>query len=218
MGVTIVQTQSDKEALPIVAPGRIKLAFTPRSLSSESPVLAGTAPVEAIGVPRTRSGASADIQALCGLIEAVARKEHLPVAFLTRLLWQESSFRSGVISPAGAQGIAQFMPQTAQERGLNDPFDPEKAVNTSASFLSDLTRRFGNLGLAAAAYNGGPARISGWLQGDRTIAAETRAYVLRITGRSVDDWAAEAKSPSPPAEEQQPRSCTQVAGQLGRTS
>src|ERR1700758_5849959 len=100
---------------------------------------------------------------VCRLIETAARTQSLPVAFLTRLIWQESSFRANAISPAGAQGIAQFMPKTADQRGLANPFDPEEAIPKSASLLADLRRRFGNLGLAAAAYNAGPARIAKWL-------------------------------------------------------
>ena len=65
---------------------------------------------------------------VCRLIESSARTQSLPVAFLTRLIWQESSFRPNTISPAGAQGIAQFMPKTADERGLANPFDPEEAA------------------------------------------------------------------------------------------
>jgi len=94
-------------------------------------------------------------QALCRLIDDSAKTRGLPVAFLTRLIWRESSFRVGVVSPAGAQGVAQFMPGTAKERGLLDPFDPEQAIPHAASLLSDLKRQFGNLGLAAAAPNGG---------------------------------------------------------------
>ncbi len=106
-------------------------------------------------------------QALCRLIDDSAKTRDLPVAFLTRLIWRESSFRVGVVSPAGAQGVAQFMPGTAKERGLLDPFDPEQAIPHAAHLLADLKRQFGNLGLAAAAYNGGPTRVSNWLCGQR---------------------------------------------------
>ncbi len=126
---------------------------------------------------------------ICRLIDSAAAAHKLPAAFLTRLIWQESSFRPHVVSPAGAQGIAQFMPGTAAERGLADPFDPEAAIPKSAEFLADLQRRFGNLGLAAAAYNGGPSRVSGWLAGGGFLPAETRNYVFRITGHMVEDWA-----------------------------
>jgi soluble lytic murein transglycosylase-like protein len=72
------------------------------------------------------------------------------------LIWQESSFKIGVIRGAGARGVAQFMRGTAAERGLADPFDPEQAIPKVAELLHDLVSRFGNLGLAAVAYNGGP--------------------------------------------------------------
>jgi Transglycosylase SLT domain/SPOR domain len=125
---------------------------------------------------------------VCRLIESSARTQSLPVAFLTRLIWQESSFRPNTISPAGAQGIAQFMPKTADERGLANPFDPEEAIPKSADLLADLKQRFGNLGLAAAAYNAGPARVANWLAGHGNLPAETRDYVLTITRLPVEDW------------------------------
>ncbi|WP_409564872.1 lytic transglycosylase domain-containing protein [Methylobacterium sp. J-026] len=127
-------------------------------------------------------------QALCRLIDESAKARALPVPFLTRLIWRESSFRVGVVSPAGAQGVAQFMPGTARERGLLDPFDPEQAIPHAAHLLADLKSQFGNLGLAAAAYNGGAARVSKWLAGDGGLPAETRAYVAAITGVPADDW------------------------------
>src|SRR5271166_5120318 len=61
---------------------------------------------------------------ICRLIETSAQSQGLPAAFLTRLIWQESRFRPNSISSAGAQGIAQFMSRTANERGLGNPFDP----------------------------------------------------------------------------------------------
>lgn len=126
--------------------------------------------------------------AICRLIDTAAGKEGLPASFLTRLIWQESSFRPDVVSRAGAQGIAQFMPGTAKERGLVDPFDPEAAIPASAALIADLNRRFGNLGLAAAAYNAGPGRVNGFLSGG-SLPNETRAYVRIITGRTAEDWA-----------------------------
>src|SRR5438309_4132087 len=95
-------------------------------------------------------------QAICQMVDGAAEANRLPAAFLTRILWQESRFRTDVISPAGAQGVAQFMPQTAAERGLADPYDPGPAIAQAARLLAELGGRFGNLGLAAAAYNAGP--------------------------------------------------------------
>jgi Transglycosylase SLT domain/SPOR domain len=126
---------------------------------------------------------------ICRFIDQSAARSHLPASFLTRLIWNESSFRTDVVSSAGAQGVAQFMPSTAAERGLADPFDPEEAIGKSAELLSDLDRQFGNLGLAAAAYNAGPARVSAWLDKRASLPLETQIYVLRITGHSADDWA-----------------------------
>ena len=161
-------------------------------------------------------------QALCRLIDDSAKSRNLPVAFLTRLIWRESSFRVGVVSPAGAQGVAQFMPGTAKERGLLDPFDPEQAIPHAAHLLADLKRQFGNLGLAAAAYNGGPTRVSNWLAGSGGLPAETRAYVLAITGRAPEDWRAPAQgveypeggAPDAKAEPEKPQTCLQVTAAL----
>jgi hypothetical protein len=158
-------------------------------------------------------------QALCRLIETSAHSHTVPQGFLTRLIWRESSFRTGVVSPAGAQGIAQFMPGTAQERKLEDPFDPEQAIPKAAEFIAELKTRFGNLGLAAAAYNGGPFRVATWLAGKGGLPAETQSYVYAVTGRPAADWAAEARdsvtveteAPPGPAE-----TCLQIVAGLRR--
>jgi hypothetical protein len=125
--------------------------------------------------------------AICRLIESAAGGNRLPVAFLTRIVWRESSFRAGVVSPAGAEGIAQFMPQTARERGLADPFDPEQAIPEAARLLADLRRQFGGLGVAAAAYNAGPGRVANWLQGQGQLPAVTRAYVRFVTADGAEE-------------------------------
>ena len=98
-----------------------------------------------------------------------------------------------------AQGIAQFMPGTAAERQLLDPFDPVQALPKSAELLRDLRKTFGNLGLAAAAYNAGPRRVREWLAGTGPMPAETRNYVLAITGHRVEDWIDAVDSWSPAA-------------------
>jgi Transglycosylase SLT domain/SPOR domain len=148
-------------------------------------------PAENAAAPLPRNSETVK-QAICRLIDSAAKSHALPADFLTRLIWAESSFRAAVVSPAGAQGIAQFMPGTAAERGLANPFDPEIAIPAAANLLADLKTRFGNLGLAAAAYNAGPRRVDEWLAKTGGLPAETRTYVYRITGRSADAWAAEA--------------------------
>jgi hypothetical protein len=125
---------------------------------------------------------------ICRMVDGAAAANRLPSAFLTRVIWQESRFRSNARSRAGAEGVAQFMPQTAVERGLADPSDPEQAITHAARLLASLSVRFGNLGLAAAAYNGGLGRVTKWLQGQSDLPAETRLYVLAVTGRQPEDW------------------------------
>ncbi|MBI1384435.1 MAG: transglycosylase SLT domain-containing protein [Rhizobiales bacterium] len=138
---------------------------------------------------------------LCDLIEREARAKGLPPSFFARLLWVESSFNPNVVSHKGAQGIAQFMPGTAALRGLADPFDPEQAIPASAALLADLKARFGNLGLAAAAYNSGEGRVSRWRQKQTFLPLETINYVVAITGIEAERWAAEDfAEPTPPAE------------------
>jgi hypothetical protein len=127
-------------------------------------------------------------------VEQDAAENALPVEFFARVIWQESRFNARAVSSKGAEGIAQFMPQTADWRGLADPFDPIEALRHSASYLGDLRNRFGNLGLAAAGYNAGPGRVSAWLAGQRPLPSETRNYVAIITGWTADEWA----SPAPP--------------------
>lgn len=124
----------------------------------------------------------------CRALKAAAEESGIPVPFFARLLWQESRFHSSEVSQAGAQGVAQFMPETAAEVGLDDPFDPMKALPASARFLRKLRDDFGNLGLAAAAYNAGPGRIQKWLAKESDLPRETRDYVRIITGTKAEDW------------------------------
>ena len=101
---------------------------------------------------------------ICLIMESAATANALPLEFFARVIWQESRFRptaQGPVTRSGhrAQGIAQFMPYTADERGLLDPFNPVAALPKAAEFLRELRAEFGNLGLAAAAYNAGPGRM-----------------------------------------------------------
>ena len=124
----------------------------------------------------------------CTVIGTAAKRAGIDPHFFARLLWRESLFDPSAVSPAGARGIAQFMPATAQRRGLVDPFNPAAAIFASADYLAELTERFGNPGLAAAAYNAGEARVTAFVSRDRRLPAETRAYVPAITGHSGVEW------------------------------
>jgi transglycosylase-like protein with SLT domain/sporulation related protein len=142
-------------------------------------------------------------ESICLMLEAAARTNDLPLEFFARVIWQESRFQSNAVGPMTrrgqrAEGIAQFMPGTASERRLLDPFDPVQALPKSAEFLAELRTQFGNLGLAAAAYNAGPRRVQDWLAGKGSMPQETRNYVVAITGSTVEDWARAEKGSKPP--------------------
>ena len=146
-------------------------------------------PVETAQSPApTPSSVPAAVDNICNVLAAAAAENDLPIDFFTRLIWQESRFDPAAVSRAGAQGVAQFMPATASWRGLANPFDPVEAIAKSAKLLRDLRREFGNLGLAAAAYNAGPGRVREWLAGRRSLPRETRAYVSLVTGQSAEQW------------------------------
>jgi hypothetical protein len=125
---------------------------------------------------------------LCNALFASAQDNDLPVPFFANLLWQESRLRADDVSKKGAQGIAQFMPKTAVETGLANPFDPMQAIPASARFLQRLRLQFGNLGFVAAAYNAGPRRVIEWLERRASLPRETRDYVVRVTGLTVEAW------------------------------
>jgi hypothetical protein len=125
---------------------------------------------------------------LCDTLISSARANDIPVVFFTNLIWQESRFNPRAVSRAGAQGMAQFMPETAAAAGLDNPFDPSQALPASARLLRQLHDQFGNVGLAAAAYNAGPGRILKWLSNRSKLPQETRNYVATITGRPAEHW------------------------------
>jgi hypothetical protein len=127
--------------------------------------------------------------ALCSHAAAIAAEHNLPAPFFANLIQQESGFKTHVVSPAGAQGIAQFMPRVARAYGLDNPFEPLHALATSAKFLRELLGQFGNLGLAAAAYNAGPKRVQDWMARRGKLPEETRNYVRNITGHPAERWA-----------------------------
>ena len=150
---------------------------------------------------------------VCDTLTQAAQRNDLPVPFFIRLLFQESRFKPGAVSRTGAQGIAQFMPKTADAMGLDNPFDPLQAIPASARLLRTLFEQFGNLGLAAAAYNAGPKRIQDWLSRKGKLPEETQGYVQTITGRPAERWK-EASSGTPAVKLPQRAPCQDAAGLL----
>ena len=113
-------------------------------------------------------------------IAAAAGRWNVPAALLAAQLMAESNFNPFAVSPAGAQGIAQFMPATASAYGLSDPFDAPVAIDAQAHLMANLLEQFGQVSLALAAYNAGPGPIAAC--GCVPAIAETQAYVARILG------------------------------------
>jgi hypothetical protein len=179
--------------------------------------------VEELAMPPEKSAAARESdtrESICLIIEAAARDANLPLEFFARVIWQESRFQADAVGPMTrsgehAQGIAQFMPGTASERGLLNPFNPVQALPKSAEFLNELRNQFGNLGLAAAAYNAGPRRVQEWLAGTGGMPEQTRNYVFAITGATVEAWAkAGATGKGPPSAP--PTSCRDLMALLKR--
>lgn len=157
-------------------------------------ILAQPAPVRAEPIEKEAASQRPSVDDICRTLAQAAADNELPEEFFTRLIWQESRFNPTAISPAGAQGIAQFMPGTAAMRGLINAFEPMQALRESAAYLRELRTTFrGSLGLAAAAYNAGPGQVEAWLAGRSRLPGETVAYVFIVTGHNAETWA--SKSP-----------------------
>ena len=114
------------------------------------------------------------------LIARAAQRWNVGAALLAAQIYAESGFNPFARSPAGALGIAQFMPGTARAYGLKNPFDPQQAIDAQAHLMRDLLRQFGSVPLALAAYNAGPGAVSRC--GCIPPYPETKAYVAKILG------------------------------------
>ncbi len=188
-GIAAAPTQVALAAAPSPAEVDLDAPASPRlsvDRSVDVPALDVARAVEAFegGLPPP----VASLEQICETLISAASAHDLPIPFFIRLIWRESRFDPLAVSRAGAQGVAQFMPKVAAEFGLANPFDPVEALPRSAKFLKMLHQQFGNLGLAAAAYNAGAKRIQDWLANRGTLPSETRAYVLGITGHAAERW------------------------------
>jgi hypothetical protein len=183
--LSIINTQPHVLALEIFRPSAADMQLR---LASASPDLDGSLLADANAGPGDNRGSDVSLDDLCQALFTSAQANDIPVQFFANLIWQESRLKSDDVSKKGAQGIAQFMPQVAAEKGLDDPFDPLQALPASARLLRELRMEFGNLGLVAAAYNAGPGRVARWLERRVDLPRETRNYVVKVTGLSVDAW------------------------------
>ena len=155
----------------------------PCSAGAEAAALAATA-----GGSGAASDGSAGAGGLPGFVPAAYRESiarsaarwNVSGALLAAQLMAESNFNPFAVSPAGAQGIAQFMPGTAAAMGLDDPFDAERAIDAQARLMAELLAQFDSVALALAAYNAGPGAVAAC--GCVPAYPETQAYVARILG------------------------------------
>lgn len=136
-------------------------------------------PARAIAIPARHAAIVPD--AYAAKVRELARRFDLSPALIEALVWQESRWRVGAVSPAGARGLAQLMPATARELGV-DPGDPFANLEGGARYLRAQLDRFdGDLEKALAAYNAGPGRVE--RAGGVPDIRETKTYVAAIMGR-----------------------------------
>ncbi|MEA2425364.1 MAG: hypothetical protein QOH13_1774, partial [Thermoleophilaceae bacterium] len=144
--------------------------------------------IAAAAAAATRSAADGDAQVTPAFVpeqwrDALVRasaKWNVPVELLAAQLHAESNFNPFAVSPAGAKGIAQFTPGTANAYGLRDPFDGEASIDAQAHLMHDLLARYKTAALALAAYNAGSGAVDRY--GGIPPFAETQGYVARVLG------------------------------------
>lgn len=116
------------------------------------------------------------------LVQSAAARNGLPELLIQSVIRKESAGRPCAVSSAGALGLMQLMPATAEQLGVRDPFDPAQSIDGGSRFLRDLLERFGgDVSLALGAYNAGPHRIEQY--GGLPPFSETRNYVSGILGQ-----------------------------------
>ncbi len=113
------------------------------------------------------------------IIRKAAETYRLPESLIAAVIRTESDFQANALSPKGARGAMQIMPDTQKELGLEDPYDAEANVMAGSAYLRRQLDRFGSLELALAAYNAGPANVIKY--GGIPPFPETREYLKQVT-------------------------------------
>lgn len=123
----------------------------------------------------TDQGKDDDIKTL---VEKFSRKNNLDKDLVDAVIKTESNYNANAVSHAGAQGLMQLMPLTAQSLGVNDPFDPEQNIEGGTKYLSNLINRYNSVELGLAAYNAGPESVNRY--GGIPPYSETQNYVKKV--------------------------------------
>jgi hypothetical protein len=118
---------------------------------------------------------------LLGWVNQYSKKNRLDPRLVYALIEQESRFNPGAVSPKGAQGLMQIMPDTQQLLGLSRPFDPECNIAAGTRYLRDMLDKFQTEVMALAAYNAGPGAVA--KHGGVPPYEETKDYVLKVVNR-----------------------------------
>ena len=122
---------------------------------------------------------TADAGGYDGLIQTYAAKHGLAPALVRAVIHTESGGNPRAISPAGAMGLMQLMPDNVKEAGIADPFDPEQNIAAGTEQLSGLLKTYhGDLDLALAGYNAGPGNVHKY--GGVPPFAETQNYIRKV--------------------------------------
>jgi len=180
--ITRLYTTADNSAfvdIPTADIDHFEQDLTPAPVAVPTPIAAPApnvprAPVVAIAKPKPL-----DAKALNEVINSISDRHQIDPDFINSVIHAESGFNSRAVSPKGARGLMQLMPQTANQLGVNNSFDPKDNVEGGTRYLRELLEQYNfDIVKALAAYNAGPQRVQQY-HGVPPYY-ETRAYIARI--------------------------------------
>ncbi len=140
----------------------------------------GSRRVSSLEARKTNVDSSSEATPFEDLIKEYAQKYQIDHCLAKKLIEVESNFNPDAVSPRGAMGLMQLMPQTCQDLGVKDPFDERENLEGGMKYLRGLLNQFGSLPLALAAYNAGPSRVKEY--GDIPPFPETQRFVKKVIG------------------------------------
>jgi soluble lytic murein transglycosylase-like protein len=162
-------------------------AFASAVAMAESPVVEVQPRVEIQGVAeaqppsaQVQTPTAADMRRYAAIILGACRRNGVEGELVHAMIWAESSFNPNAVSPAGASGLMQLMPETARSYGVDNVFDPEENIRAGVKMMGQLLAQFdGDVELALAAYNAGPNAVI--RAGNRIPPRpETESYVPKV--------------------------------------